>query len=518
MKKLFAIYFVLAVLCAVLFAAPDARAGRENVKYVFMMIADGWGINHVNATNYWEGAGSQSYQNFPTHFYMSTYSQSGIDAAAPDPAYDVRVAWTDFNYMMLRATDSASSATAMSTGVKTYDYRINIDPSGYPLFIVTERAKELGKSVGVVTNVAWSYSTPAGYVAHNVSKNNYTQIAQEMIESDADVMMGCGHPNFNDNHEPVTPSIPSDWQYVGGEIQWNNLIGGSTDWTLIQSRAEFQALITDPNPPVKVCGTAECRQTTQEKRSLVAGEGANGSALPYAAPLNDVPTLEEMTRGAINVLDENPNGFFLMVEGGAIDWANHSWLLNRCIEEMIEFNDAVDSVIAWVEANSNWDESLLIVTGDHECGYLWGPGSGTPATFNEIIDNGAGNLPGGWYYSTGHSNSLIPFYSKGTGGGWFSVCADETDPVRGLYIDNTEIADIIFCHYDECFTSRLVISINAGNAVLNWSGFGTNFIIHGSPVPFAPGDSLGTVSDTTWTDVNASTRPSPYFYSVTATE
>ncbi len=83
-----------------------------------------------------------------------------------------------------------------------------------------------------------------------------------------------------------------------------------------------------------------------------------------------------MVEGALNVLDDNPKGFFLMVEGGAIDWAGHSNLSGRLIEEEGDFLDAVSAVIEWVDTQSSWNDTLLIVTGDHETGYLTGAGSG----------------------------------------------------------------------------------------------------------------------------------------------
>ena len=93
-------------------------------------------------------------------------------------------------------------------------------------------------------------------------------------------------------------------------------------------------------------------------------------------PLNTtVPGLATMTEGALNVLDNDEQGFFLMVEGGAIDWAAHANQTGRTIEEEIDFNKAVDAVIYWVQRNSNWSETVLIVTGDHETGTLYGPGS-----------------------------------------------------------------------------------------------------------------------------------------------
>jgi alkaline phosphatase len=83
-----------------------------------------------------------------------------------------------------------------------------------------------------------------------------------------------------------------------------------------------------------------------------------------------------MTSAAINVLDNNPDGFFLMIEGGAADWASHANQSGRVIEEQIAFEKAIETVIEWVNKNSTWDDTLLIVTSDHETGYITGPDSG----------------------------------------------------------------------------------------------------------------------------------------------
>jgi alkaline phosphatase len=103
----------------------------------------------------------------------------------------------------------------------------------------------------------------------------------------------------------------------------------------------------------------------------------------------------------------------------------------------------------WIDDNEAWDETLLIVTGDHECGYLLGPDSGMPDVFTEVVDNGPGRLPGCEFYSSSHTNTLIPLYAKGRGSEMFRLYADEKDPKLGDYIDNTEIAKVIFALYDE---------------------------------------------------------------------
>jgi alkaline phosphatase len=149
------------------------------------------------------------------------------------------------------------------------------------------------------------------------------------------------------------------------------------------------------------------------------------------------------------VLDGDPDGFFLMIEGGAVDWACHGNNSNRLIEEQVDFNEAVEAVCDWVEANGGWSQTLVIVTADHECGYLTGPGSGPGArsggaTWQPLVDNGAGNMPGMQWNSGGHTNSLVPFYARGRGSRRFYLQRLGWDRVRGLYIDNTAIAQTIF--------------------------------------------------------------------------
>jgi len=166
--------------------------------------------------------------------------------------------------------------------------------------------------------------------------------------------------------------------------------------------------------------------------------------------LDNVPTLEEMTRAALNILDDDPDGLFLMIEGGAIDWASHANESGRMIEEELDFAASVAAVMAWVEANSNWGETLLVVTADHETGYLTGPDS-DPA-WTPIVNMGAGTLPGMEWHSGDHTNNLVPFFAKGDAARMFKKLADEQDPVHGRYLDNTEMAQALFRTMDPSLT------------------------------------------------------------------
>jgi alkaline phosphatase len=106
----------------------------------------------------------------------------------------------------------------------------------------------------------------------------------------------------------------------------------------------------------------------------------------------------------------------------------------------------VETVVEWIETNSRWEDTLLIVTSDHEAGYITGPGSGKELpdddlskTWKLLVNKGKGKVPGMEWHHDEHTNSLVPLYAKGYGSERFATLADETDPVRGLYIDNTEI-------------------------------------------------------------------------------
>jgi alkaline phosphatase len=443
------VFLVFAMLVGFLSASPVAAKSKAP-KYVIVMISDGWGYNTILSSSYYQigKAGLQDYNRFPTQLAMSTYEvEKPADNCSP-LGYDPVLAWNDFDYVKYPcATDSASAATAMSTGVKTYNGYIGMDANGAPQWHIMQEAQAKGKATGVVTSVELSHATPAGFVAHNISRNNYADIANEMIyQSGTDVIMGAGNPNFDDSGNPSV----KDPKYVGGLSTWNDLVNGTAGndadgdgdfdaWTLIQTQEEFEDM-GNGDTPARVIGVPQVYTTLQQARA------GDAKADPYVVPLTpNLPTLVEMTRAALNVLDNDPDGFVLMIEGGAVDWAAHANQSGRMIEEQIDFDNAVEAVMTWVKVNSNWGETLLIVTGDHETGYLTGPMPDPDnPTWTPVVNNGAGVVPGMQWNFGEHTNQLVPFYAKGDSARLFKQAADLIDPVRGSYIDNTDIAQIIF--------------------------------------------------------------------------
>ncbi len=438
-----------------------------NPKNIIILIGDGMGYNHVMAANYYNGVDQQAYQQFPVQLAMAHYpaKAGAYEEQNPGknyfaPGYNAAKAWKDTAYLKRDYTESAAAATALATGVKTYNNSVGMSVDFEPLENLVQRAKSIGKSAGVVTSVTFSHATPAGFVAHNTTRSNYSQLAYDMLlDSRCDVIMGCGDPMFDDEGLPAGKKWKSS-KYVGDSVFWTEIIAGSgkrtqfsvmdktksvTDingdgkphpWTVIRTLDEFRDLQVGKTP-LRVLGCPEVYATLQQGRKMKNGETKDSQ--PTVSPfIATVPTLAEMAAGALNVLDSNSRGFFLMIEGGAIDWASHSNQKGRLIEEVTYFNEAVDYVVRWVNTNSSWDETLVIVTGDHETGLLWGE-----QPFVPLAGRGKGNLPVMNFNTTDHTNSLIPFYAKGAGSELYRTFADERDSVRGPYIQNAEVAQLI---------------------------------------------------------------------------
>lgn len=433
-----------ALLAAAVAALPTpAMAVTTKTKNIILMISDGQGYNTVKAADYYTGAPAV-YESFAHQYGMSTYSATGLanTPAGAKPGYDPARFWSSFSYQSApgTATDSASAASAMYTGVKIKDNVINIATDNTTkLTTITQFAEAQGKATGAVSTVQFYHATPAAVGAHNISRNNYGAISTEMIyNSDMEVIIGAGHPLYNDNGQLKAGGI--SYSAVGGTTVWNDITDadGANGFKFIDSKAGFQAIADgSAAAPDKLLGITQVASTNQQARS------GNGQIVDFASFNANIPDLATMSEAALNVLSKDQDGFFVMVEGGAIDWANHANQKGRMIEEQIDFNNAVQAVIDWVnnplDAN-DWSNTLLLVTADHETGALWGP---LPGQFNDVVDNGAGNMPGMAFNSGNHTNALVPLYAMGEGAADFMTYAVNSDPVRGLYVDNTDLFHVM---------------------------------------------------------------------------
>lgn len=441
----------------------------NGIRHVILMVCDGWGPQHLEAANQYLGEVPAYQQGGDwAHHWMSTFPAGG--------AYDGAQAWSNFTYPMAGTTDSAAAATAMVSGSKTNNGRISVDPAASARFkTIGERARSLGMAVGAVTTVQIAHATPAAFTSHNALRSNGYAIGDEAF---------FGDPNS-------TGTVADDPKYAGGfgptMLPTDVLIGDrAASYLHVVQRKK---LIDESGLPGKHLlvegesgtdgGVALLSAAGDPDTRMLVGLFDRANLRVSAADGGyrlETPTLAEVADSALKVLQRDDDGFILMVEGGAVDWAAHANDMDRMIGELRDFNRAVETVASWVEdpANgSSWSNTLVVITGDHETGYLTPapgvfpdkliePGSVNAATLalekvdvvserraswldtapeNDTIDEGEMVF---WAWSSGgHSNTLIPVFARGVGSELFEILAVGSDPVRGAYIDNVDVFEVM---------------------------------------------------------------------------
>ncbi|MDX6016738.1 MULTISPECIES: alkaline phosphatase [Shewanella] len=232
-------------------------------------------------------------------------------------------------------TDSAAAATALATGVKSYNGAISVDTQKQPIPTIMEKAKQRGMSTGVAVTSQINHATPAAFLSHSESRKHYVELANKYLETDADVMLG------------------------GGQKYFDQELLAKFDAKGYQILQEFSALESITQP--KVMGLfAEVQ-------------------LPWVLDDKDGHRLSTMTGKALELLSQNNNGFVLLVEGSLIDWAGHNNDIAAAMAEMDEFARTMEVVEQFVRQNPN---TLMVATADHNTGglsigskgkYAWNP-------------------------------------------------------------------------------------------------------------------------------------------------
>ncbi len=461
-RRRFALLTASAVAAPAVLRRARAAASARNV---ILMISDGAGFHTWNAAAYYQDGrlGQRPYDRLPVRTLMTTFPLNTSREPTYDTArrisYDAAEAWSKapvetsserhadhfagYAYVKQGFTDSAAAGTALAAGIKTFNNAINVDNQGHPVRMVSDLAKSAGKAVGVVTSVQLSHATPAAFAAHNPSRHDYVGIAREMFDEGlCDVMMGCGHPLFDTNGRAAVPDDDRPFRFMGGPDHFARARAGETAYQWIETAADFEALAAGDlaRTKARLVGVPQVGATLQYSRS---GRGM-GNRNP------NLPDLATLSRGALQVLGDHDAGFFLMVEGGAVDWAAHTNATARLIEEQLDFDRAVAAVIAWIEAYSSFDETLLIVTTDHGNGILYGPRSDTEA-FQPVVNRGRGALPEVMWHFHDHTNELVPIWAGGPGAEALAARSHGHDPHTHLvgwgdvdrYHDNTDVAAVM---------------------------------------------------------------------------
>lgn len=308
---------VLVLLGLLFFHSCQVCQNEEpRAKYVFLFIGDGMGLAQVSATKAYlasmnGGQDSQiGFSDFPVVSFCTTHAATRS------------------------ITGSAAAGTALATGEKTAIGRISMDTSGtVPLESITEKAKDLGMKVGVISSVSIDHATPAVFYAKQKNRDMYHEIGLDLTRSNFDFFGGGG---FREPQREDTDIID---------------LATENGFIYINDKENFRAL-----------------KPSNEKILFVNPGLTDGSAMHYAIDQpDDYITLAEITQKAIHYLD-NDNGFFIMVEGGKIDWLCHANDAGAMVREVIDFSEAVDEAIAFYQKHP--DETLIIVTADHETGGL----------------------------------------------------------------------------------------------------------------------------------------------------
>ena len=444
--------FVLAVSFA---NAIHAKEGAPVAKHIILVVGDGMQPeNEIAASRYLTGTDDGlAFHSFPYRGVVATWdvttynSQAprhgaapynpsaitpgaGCDAAPSGKANaasrkdGLRYACRTPEGVKPHGADSASTATAWATGYKTDTGNISWlpgDPDRGALKTIAELLREKrGSAIGIVTSVPFSDATPAAHISHNKSRRNHHAIADEIIRTARpEVVIGGGHPARNGaKHMSMA---------LYGDVR-SGRIG---DYVFVERKDGVDGGIA--------LKEAAARAVAQKKKlfGLFGGlEGHfeppvpadNGTANLARATIEN-PLLRDATLAALEVLGKSKKGFFLLVEQGDIDWANHANDYRWMIGAMWDLDEAVRAAIEFVDRPGDeitWENTLLIVTSDHVTGSM---------RLNDGKRLGKGRLPAqspglcpdrlSWcpgypggevsYGATGHINDPVSLYARGDG-------------------------------------------------------------------------------------------------------
>ena len=386
-----------ALAIAVLFAFSTLCA--QKAKYVFLFIGDGMGLGHISLTEAWfsqkDGKISNTplgFTQFPVMGVATTYSASNI------------------------ITCSSAAATALASGYKANNSTVGIYPDSIPLTQISYKLKELGYKIGIMTSVTLDHATPAGFYAHSNRRNNYYEIALQLPDSGFDFFGGGGFQGTRDKEiKDAEEQIYSKIADKGYSVAL-----GVEDYKAKKAKADKMILLQD-------------------------GKKKRDSALHtvIGRDKGDL-TLAQVLESAIDFIYEpDGKGFFIMCEGGQIDWEAHSNKAAGVITETIDFDKAI--AVAYEFYKAHPDETLIVITADHETGGLTlGREKGYTfdlTVFNDAINgkpvrkeaidslNKAARIG---FTTKGHTGIPVPVFAIGAGSQMFAGRIDNTDIPKNI--------------------------------------------------------------------------------------
>lgn len=336
-----------------------AALSNRQAKNVILLIGDGMGDSEITAARNYAYGARKMFPGIDALPITGQYTHYSLDKTSHKPSY---------------VTDSAASATAWSTGVKTYNGALGVDVRGQDRPTILEMAKAAGKATGNVSTAELEDATPAALVAHVSSRKCYGpektselcsaqalenngrgSIAEQLLAARADVTLGGGGKTFAEQAKA------GQWQ--GKSLREQALARGYrllddaeslNAVTVANQQQPLLGLFAEGNMPVRWQGPKAVYHGNVDGQPVTCVDNPSRSA--------SVPTLAMMTRKAIDLLKVNPQGFFLQVEGASIDKQDHA--ANPCGQfgETVDLDEAVQQALAFARADGN---TLVVVTADH---------------------------------------------------------------------------------------------------------------------------------------------------------
>ena len=348
MKKHLTLFLLIILTCLLSTSCSNSKSNNTTNKpqNIILLIGDGMSIPQICASMLTQESPT-SFEQFPVTGLVKTHSKSH------------------------RITDSAAGGTAIATGHKTNNGMIGMNADSIAVPSMLEIFSDRGMKTGVIATSYITHATPASFVAKNINRNNYEEIAADFANSDkVDLLIGGGRNHFNkrkDNVNLIEKMQSDGWNY------YDTLINVDTSANKIIILADNDHL---PSYSMR------------------------GNFLPEATSL------------ALRNL-KNENGFFLMVEGSQIDFACHDKDSTYLINEMNDFNNTINVVLEFAEENPN---TLVIVTADHETGGL------------TIVDPDENYTKTNLHFSnSSHTPLLVPIFAFGPEANRFTGIMDNTD-------------------------------------------------------------------------------------------
>jgi alkaline phosphatase len=341
-KKKYSVLCIFLVFVSLIWFSPALGTEAKNV---ILLIGDGMGPELVGLAIYY----NRFMNGMEKRLNMERLMAAGNTGYCLTYQYGTVV------------TDSASAATALASGVKTRDAIIGKDPDGRPMKTITDIARQLGKSAGLISNTRMTHATPAAFYAHVVHRDMENEIAAQLIErGDITVALSGGAQHFipegmKVEEHPALKGIAKKAGWGGSRRKDNrDLVGEAKGkgYAIVGSDRELSALEA---------------KNTDKVLGLFSASGFPSAIDRQPYHQTGVPTLSQMTEKALEILKKNPQGFFLMVEGGQIDWVAHGNDVASVLHEMLEFDRAIGVAITFAASNP---DTLIVLTSDHDTGGL----------------------------------------------------------------------------------------------------------------------------------------------------